>query len=93
MSTHRIELVTSQAYRYHADADRLSHGGGGANVEVEVSLGILGRIGAAPDPRRQGTQELLDWLLRNGRREKLCGEVARISGAPHALVEDVFQGS
>jgi DNA-binding CsgD family transcriptional regulator len=50
----------------------------------------VGRIGAAPDPR-QRTQELLDWLLRNGRRERLCAEVAAISGAPHELVEDALQ--
>lgn len=51
----------------------------------------MGRIGAAPQARRGRTQEVLDWLLRNGRRETLCGEVTRITGAPHALVEDVVQ--
>jgi DNA-directed RNA polymerase specialized sigma24 family protein len=34
---------------------------------------------------------LLEWLLRNGRPEKLCAGVARLTAAPHALVEDVFQ--
>jgi DNA-directed RNA polymerase specialized sigma24 family protein len=34
---------------------------------------------------------LLAWLLRNGRREKLCNEVAGISGAPAGLVEDALQ--
>src|SRR5918994_7435829 len=51
---------------------------------------MVGRSGKAPD-RRRGPQELLEWLLRNGRREKLCDEVATISGAPHALVEDALQ--
>ena len=50
----------------------------------------MGRNGAAPDGR-QRTQELLDWLLRNGKREQLCAEVAAISGAPRELVEDALQ--
>jgi hypothetical protein len=50
----------------------------------------VGRNGAAPDGR-QRAQELLDWLLRNGRRERLCAEVAAISGAPRELVEDALQ--
>jgi DNA-directed RNA polymerase specialized sigma24 family protein len=50
----------------------------------------VGRIDAAPG-RRQRTRELLDWLLRNGRRERLCAEVAAMSGAPHELVEDALQ--
>jgi RNA polymerase sigma factor (sigma-70 family) len=46
---------------------------------------------AAENFDRQRTQSLLEWLLRNGRREKLCAEVAKLTAAPHALVEDVFQ--
>ena len=34
---------------------------------------------------------MLAWLLRNGRRGKLCDEVAGISGAPAGLVEDALQ--
>jgi RNA polymerase sigma factor (sigma-70 family) len=51
----------------------------------------VGRNGTAPRPAQQAPHELLAWLLRNGRREKLCNEVARISGAPHGLVEDALQ--
>lgn len=47
--------------------------------------------GIAPRPAEQAPQELLAWLLRNGRQQKLCNEVARISGAPHGLVEDAPQ--
>jgi RNA polymerase sigma factor (sigma-70 family) len=47
--------------------------------------------GAAENFDRQRTQSLLEWLLRNGRREKLCAEVAKLTAAPHALVEDVLQ--
>jgi RNA polymerase sigma factor (sigma-70 family) len=65
-------------------------GEGGPFFEVRASLEIVGRNGAAPDGR-QRAQELLDWLLRNGRREQLCAEVAAISGAPRELVEDALQ--
>jgi DNA-binding CsgD family transcriptional regulator len=51
----------------------------------------VGRSGIAPRPGQQAPQELLAWLLRNGRREKLCNEVAGISGAPAGLVEDALQ--
>ncbi|MBA3262723.1 MAG: hypothetical protein H0T69_09710, partial [Thermoleophilaceae bacterium] len=48
----------------------------------------MGRISAASDPGRQRTDELLDWLLRNGRREEICTTVGSATGAPHELVED-----
>jgi len=51
----------------------------------------VGRNGTAPRPAQQAPAELLAWLLRNGRREKLCNEVAGISGAPAGLVEDALQ--
>jgi RNA polymerase sigma factor (sigma-70 family) len=34
---------------------------------------------------------VLDWLLRNGRREEICTSVARRTGAPRDLVEDALQ--
>jgi DNA-directed RNA polymerase specialized sigma24 family protein len=34
---------------------------------------------------------LLDWLMRNGRRERLCSDLAAATGAPSALVEDALQ--
>jgi DNA-directed RNA polymerase specialized sigma24 family protein len=51
----------------------------------------VGRNGTAPRPAQQAPHELVAWLLRNGRREKLCNEVARLSGAPYGLVEDALQ--
>jgi DNA-binding CsgD family transcriptional regulator len=47
--------------------------------------------GTAPGPAQQAPQDPLAWPLRNGRHEKLCNEVARISGAPYGLVEDALQ--
>ena len=51
----------------------------------------MGRSRAASVPGSQRTQEVLAWLLRNGRREQLCAKVAATSGAPYTLVEDAFQ--
>jgi RNA polymerase sigma factor (sigma-70 family) len=51
----------------------------------------VARNDTAPRPAQYPPHELLAWLLRNGRHEKLCNEVARISGAPHGLVEDALQ--
>jgi DNA-binding CsgD family transcriptional regulator len=45
----------------------------------------------APGPGTREPQELVAWLLGNGRRERLCNEVAGISGAPAGLVEDALQ--
>jgi DNA-directed RNA polymerase specialized sigma24 family protein len=69
---------------------RRAAGEGGPFFEVRASLEIVGRNGAAQDGRKR-TQDLLDWLLRNGRREQLCAEVAASSGAPRELVEDALQ--
>ena len=47
--------------------------------------------GATSDDRRARTQALLDALLRSTRREALCAQVMRDTGAPAPLVEDVLQ--
>jgi RNA polymerase sigma factor (sigma-70 family) len=41
--------------------------------------------------RTATTQDLLAWLLRNGRRAWLCRELQALTGAPPALVEDALQ--
>jgi DNA-directed RNA polymerase specialized sigma24 family protein len=51
----------------------------------------MGGNATAPRPAAREPHELVAWLLRNGRREKLCNEVAGISGAPAGLVEDALQ--
>src|SRR5918996_1615154 len=66
-------------------------GRGGPIFGVGASLGVVGRSGTAPRPGQQAPDELLAWLLRNGRRERLCNEVTGISGAPAGLVEDALQ--
>src|SRR5215207_3023888 len=66
-------------------------GEGGPVSGLRASLGVVGRSGTLPRPGQQAPQELLAWLLRNGRREKLCNPVAGISGAPAGLVEDALQ--
>ena len=55
-----------------------------------ASLGIVGRT-AASAPGHQHTHKVLEWLLRNGRREEICATVARTTGAPRDLVEDALQ--
>jgi RNA polymerase sigma factor (sigma-70 family) len=63
---------------------------GGSLSGLGPSLRVVATSAAENfDPRR--SRSLLEWLLRNGRREKLCAEVAKLTAAPHALVEDVFQ--
>jgi RNA polymerase sigma factor (sigma-70 family) len=64
--------------------------GGGSLFRLAPSRGVVA-TSAAENFDRQRIQLLLEWLLRNGRREKLCAEVAQLTAAPHALVEDVFQ--
>jgi RNA polymerase sigma factor (sigma-70 family) len=64
--------------------------GGGSLFRLAPSLEVVA-TSAAENFDRQRIQSLLEWLLRNGRREKLCAEVAQLTAAPHALVEDVFQ--
>jgi hypothetical protein len=66
-------------------------GEGGPIFGLGGSLGVVGRNGTAPRPGQLPPHELLAWLLRNGRRERLCNEVAGISGAPAGLVEDALQ--
>jgi DNA-binding CsgD family transcriptional regulator len=51
----------------------------------------VGRNGTASRPGQQQPHELLAWLLRNGRRERLCNEVAGITGASTGVVEDALQ--
>jgi DNA-directed RNA polymerase specialized sigma24 family protein len=36
-------------------------------------------------------QELLGWLMANGRREVLCSDLCRSTGAPRPVVEDALQ--
>jgi DNA-binding CsgD family transcriptional regulator len=58
---------------------------------LRASLGVVARNGTAPRPGQQPSGELIAWLLRNGRRERLCNEIAEITGAPGGLVEDALQ--
>jgi RNA polymerase sigma factor (sigma-70 family) len=71
-------------------APRRRRRGGGSLCGLAPSLGVVA-TSAAENFDRQRTQWLLEWLLRNGRREKLCAEVAKLTAAPHALVEDALQ--
>jgi RNA polymerase sigma factor (sigma-70 family) len=66
-------------------------GEGGPFFDPRASLGVVGRVTSASPPARQHPHELLDWLLRNGRREEICATVVRITGAPAELVEDALQ--